>query len=59
MEREILVQITSAYFCAGIVAREGRVIVAAPILHYMKGWDGQQVKSYCQKKGWTWTRLTS
>ena len=56
---EQLVQIDAPHFCAGIVARDGRVIVAAPILHYMTGWDGQQVKSYCEKKGWAWTRQSA
>lgn len=58
MMNEVLIQITSNHFCAGIVALNGRVIVMAPILHYMKDWNGAQVKTYCDKKGWRWTRLS-
>ena len=31
---------------------EGKVIEAAPILYYMKGWKSSKVQSYCQKRGW-------
>jgi hypothetical protein len=55
MDNERLIQITSNYFCAGIVALNGRVIVTAPILKYMKGWDGMQVRNYCSHRGWSWT----
>lgn len=50
-----LVQITAPHFCAAIVAEGGRVVEAAPILHYMHGWDGRQVANYCRRRGWTWT----
>lgn len=53
---ETLVVIDAPHFYAGLVAREGRVIEAAPIIHYMKQgrWTGQQVADYCVKRGWTW-----
>ena len=51
---ETLVVIDAPHFCAGIVARDGRVIATAPILKYMKGWDGQRVVGYCLEKGWRW-----
>ena len=47
-------QITSPYFCAGVVLRNGRVIDAPPILHYMasNSWGEEQISEYCRKKGW-------
>lgn len=51
---EIIVSIDAPHFNAGIVAQGGRVIEAAHIVKYMKGWTGQQVADYCHKKGWTW-----
>lgn len=54
MSRETLVQITTPYFCAGVVARDGIVREAAPIVRYMKGWDGIRVADYCRSKGWSW-----
>jgi hypothetical protein len=51
---ETLVVIDAPNFCAGLVARDGRVIEAAPILRYMKGWTGRRVADYCMAKGWRW-----
>jgi hypothetical protein len=50
---EVAVQITAPHFCAGVVARDGRVVAAAPIVRYMVGWDGRRVRDYCRRKGWT------
>lgn len=55
MSIETLVQITAPHFCAGVVAREGIVREAAPIVRYMTGWDGKRLAGYCRTKGWTWT----
>lgn len=49
-----LVRIVAPHFVAGIVARNGRVVRAAPILGYMRGWDGAAVASYCDRKDWAW-----
>ncbi len=57
MPEEKLILIEAPHFAAGIVARDGKVTVAAPILIYMLGWDGKQVADYCRSKGWTWTRV--
>ena len=46
-------------FYAGIVARDGRVIEAAHVVKYMKGWTGQQVADHCKKLGWTWERVVT
>lgn len=48
------VLIEAPYFCAAVIAVDGRVVAAAPIIHYMIGWNGQQVRDYCRKKGWSW-----
>lgn len=56
MREGILYQITSDYFCAGVVV-EDRVTVTAPILHYMLGWTLDRVKAYCFKKGFTISRI--
>lgn len=48
-----LVQITSRYFTASVlVAADGKVADAAPILAYMKGWQLSDVKTYAMFKGW-------
>ena len=52
---ETLVRITAPHFVVGLVAREGHVFRAAPILRYMTGWDGRRVADYCAQKRWTWT----
>jgi hypothetical protein len=51
---EILAQIESDKFTAGIVLWDDRVIEAAPILHYMKKqkWTRDRVRSYCEQRGW-------
>jgi hypothetical protein len=53
----VLVRIVAPHFVAGIEATNGRVTMTAPILHYMRGWDGAQVASYCARKGWQWERI--
>ena len=42
-------------FNAGVVLWDDRVIEAAPIVGYMKRkrWTRDQVRDYCEKKGWT------
>lgn len=54
---ETLIQITAPHFVAGIVARDGKVIEAASIVKYMRGWDGKQVADYCKMQGWSWRRV--
>jgi hypothetical protein len=53
----VLIRIVAPHFVAGIEARDGRVIRAAPILAYMLGWDGARVAQYAKRRGWTWQRL--
>jgi hypothetical protein len=42
-------RITAPHFVAGIV-RGG---LCAPIIKYMRGWTLREIRSYCQKRGWT------
>jgi len=46
-----LVQITSRWFCAGVVLDADVVIEAAPIIKYMKGWSRERVVAYCKQRG--------
>lgn len=57
--RETIIAIDAPHFYAGIVARNGRVIEAADIIKYMRGWSGRQVGDYCRKKGWKWERVVT
>lgn len=58
---EILVVIEAPHFYAGVVAQDGRVAEVAPILcrHIKRGWSGQQVVDYCQRKGWRWEKVST
>lgn len=46
------IRLTSHYFCAGVVLGQKRVIRAAPILKYMKGWTRDEVLRYARNKRW-------
>lgn len=52
MTFEILAAIDAPHFYAGIVLRRDRVIEAADIVRYMKGWPRDRVREYCKRKGW-------
>ena len=58
-QEETLIAIEAPHFYAGLVARHGRVIEAADIIRYMRGWDGQRVADYCKQKGWAWSKVTT
>lgn len=49
---EILAAIDAPHFFAGIVLRNDRVVEAAHIVKYMRGWSRDKVRAYCAKKGW-------
>lgn len=49
-----IVSNSSPTFVAGLVAEDGEVVRAAPIIGYMLGWDGRRVAAYCALRGWTW-----
>lgn len=44
--------IDAPHFYAGIVLRHDRVVVAADIVRYMRGWPRARVRDYCRAKGW-------
>lgn len=46
-----MIRVEAPHFVAGFVTN-GTVIVAAPILRYMIGWEDVKVRQYCHKKGW-------
>lgn len=48
----ILFQITAPHFCAGGEIRNRKVIITAPIIKYMVGWDADMVFRYCLKRKW-------
>ena len=49
---ELLAVIDAPHFYAGIVLRRDRVVEAANIVRYMKGWTRDSVRSYCALRGW-------
>lgn len=58
----MIIQITSNYFCAGIIFESDlfddfHVVKAAPILNYMIGWHYDRVKNYCLKKNFNFMEL--
>lgn len=49
---EVLAVIDAPHFYAGIVLRNDRVIEAADIVKYMRGWRRERVREYCKTKRW-------
>src|SRR5262245_40073478 len=49
---EILVRVVAPHFVAGVVARDGRIVEAAPILYWMMGFDGRQFFKACSQRLW-------
>ena len=45
-------------FNAGIVLWDDKVIEAAPIVKFMKGWQRDAVRRYCVRQGWAITVVT-
>ena len=39
-------------FCAAVQIEYDKVIEAAPLLRYMKGWTKEQVLAYAKRRGW-------
>ena len=49
-----MIRLVSNWFVAGLILdQHGRVRQAAPILHYMVGWDRKRVLSVARHRGWT------
>jgi hypothetical protein len=45
-----MIIVTSKYFRAAVILKNNRVVKAAPILKYMKGWSKEQIIAYCQDR---------
>ena len=54
-----LVRVVAPHFVAGIVARDGVVIDAAPILSWSIGKTQNYLTKYFNKKGWTYESVCS
>jgi len=52
---EILACIDAPDFIAGLVLWNDRVVEAANIVKYMRGWPRDRVREYCARKRWTVT----
>jgi hypothetical protein len=50
---ETLAVIDAPHFNCGIVLWDDKVVEAAPIVRYMKGWSRSRVRDYVKGKGWT------
>lgn len=55
----VLARITAPHFVCGIVLERGVVIEAAPIVHYLRGWNAYRVHDYVSRKGWDIERAPS
>lgn len=58
MSEEVLVRVEAPHFCAGLVAKDGICIDAAPILRWTVGKTSKELAAYFARKGWTWQRLS-
>lgn len=57
---DVLVRITAPHFVAGLIARDGKVVEAAPILRrQMLEQDGTTVAFICRRRGWSWERVAA
>lgn len=56
----MLYQITAPDFCAGVRLDPSgyRVEEAAPKLYWMRGWNRHRIQSFCDFKGWFFTRVS-
>lgn len=55
-----LVIVVAPHFVAGLlVGDDDRVLQTAPILAYMRGWEGDRVRAYVKGKGWRASRVVN
>jgi hypothetical protein len=50
--KKMLATIDAPHFYCGIVLQDDRVVKAADIVKYMRGWPRARVRDYCSGKGW-------
>lgn len=48
----MLYRITSNYFCAGFITKNGKALRAAPIIKWSVGKHTIEIRAYCKKRGW-------
>lgn len=48
-----IMRVVAPHFVAGVAVRNGRIARTAPVLSYMKGWNGRRFDEYLKSKGWT------
>lgn len=53
----LLIQVTTSVYCAGIIVKDGYIIKAAPILHWTIGKKVIVVKRRLLKQGVKWVIL--
>jgi len=53
----MLYRIIAPHFTAGFLVENDVVIIAAPIIAYMRGWTIERVTGYTTKKKWILERL--
>lgn len=57
-DHTLIYQITAPHFVAGIIVGNKHVVIeAAPIVHYMVGWEIGRVMGYVKKKQWKMVRV--
>lgn len=55
---ELLFQVTSRTFVAGVVVQNDRVVACAPILRrHLMGLDGRAFAQRCAAKGWSYEKV--
>ena len=54
-----MIQIEAPHFVAGVEITDGICTRAAPIVHYMLGWDVERIEKYVKWKRWKCTHLPS
>lgn len=48
---EVWYQLTSTYYCAAIITRNNRVVMAVLIIRWMVGKTINEIAHYCKSKG--------
>jgi hypothetical protein len=49
---EILATIRGPTFHVGITLHDDKVVEAAPIISFMRGWSRDRVRDYCSERDW-------
>lgn len=49
---EVLIRVVAPHFVAGLVLRNARIVLAAPILRWVMGKSEDFLVAYFERKGW-------